>query len=175
MQRLVTVLLLMMARTHSFNIMDYTHYIEYLPYRVEGLAGFEDFRTAQNPRAAIRDRKMEVGTLQMQVEEVLADPLWPTRWPYSYEDFRPIDYARDEPIPTQYQYQYSQSLMEADHVIIVPGLVRVPIRRHFVMPKDKFAFAGTVQPVLLQLQQSARQTAYSIQHTAGPGWACLLA
>ncbi|KAJ1420811.1 hypothetical protein B484DRAFT_304844, partial [Ochromonadaceae sp. CCMP2298] len=55
--------------------------------------------------------------LKMQVEEVLANPLWPTRWPYSYEDFRPVDYTRDEPIPTQYQYQYSQSLIEADHHI----------------------------------------------------------
>jgi hypothetical protein len=143
---LVNVLLAMMATTHSFNIMDYTHYIEYLPYRVEGLQGFEDFRTAANPPSPLRDRKMEVGTLKMQVEEVLANPLWPTRWPYSYEDFRPVDYTRDEPIPTQYQYQYSQSLIEADHVIIVPGLVRLPIRRHFVMPKDKFAFAGIPPP-----------------------------
>ena len=88
--------------------MDYTHYIDYLPYRVEGLAGFEDFRTVANPPSHLRNRKMEIGTLTLSVEDVLVDPLWPSKWPYSFEDFRPLDYTRDQIINTAAQYEYSQ-------------------------------------------------------------------
>jgi len=73
--------------------------------------------------------------------DVLANPLWPRSWPYSFEDFRPLDYTRDEPINTLPQYQFSQSLIMADHVIVVPGLLRLPIRRHYILPKDKVALA----------------------------------
>lgn len=33
----------------------------------------------------------------------------------------------------------------ADHATIIPGILRLPIRRHFVMPKDKFALAEHLQ------------------------------
>lgn len=92
----------------AFRLIDYTHYIDYLPYRVEGLAGFEDFRTAANPPSHLRNRKMETGTLRLDVEDVLVNPLWPSKWPYSFEDFRPLDYTRDEVINTAAQYEYSQ-------------------------------------------------------------------
>ena len=49
----------------AFNIADYTIYLDYLPLRQEGLAGFEDFRTALNPPLALRNRKMELGTLKV--------------------------------------------------------------------------------------------------------------
>lgn len=49
----------------SFNIIDYTHYIDYLPVRQEGLAAFEDFRTSLSPPSALRNRKMEIGQLQV--------------------------------------------------------------------------------------------------------------
>jgi hypothetical protein len=37
------------------------------------------------------------------------------------------------------QYQFSQSALAADQIMIIPGILRVPIRRHFIYPKDKFA------------------------------------
>lgn len=49
----------------AFNIVDYTHYIDYLPVRQEGLAAFEDFRTSLSPPSALRNRKMEIGQLQV--------------------------------------------------------------------------------------------------------------
>eukprot|EP00981_Chlorochromonas_danica_P006601 scaffold1438_cov173-Ochromonas_danica.AAC.6 len=33
----------------------------------------------------------------------------------------------------------------ADHATIIPGILRLPIRRHFVMPKDKFSLAEHLQ------------------------------
>lgn len=128
----------------AFNIMDYSHYFDYLPYRKEGLTAFEDFRTAPMPPSHLRERKMEIGSVDIQkfgVEDVLIDPKWPTRWPYSFEDFRPLDYTRDEIFNTAVQYEYSQSLIMADHVTIVPGVFRLPIRRHFILPKDKVAWS----------------------------------
>jgi hypothetical protein len=125
--------------------MDYSHYVDYLPYRQEGLASFEDFRTAPYPPTHLRNRKMEIGALDnfnIDVSDVLVNPKWPTRWPYGYEDFRPLDYTRDlGPTNTGPQYEFSQNLMRADHLTIIPGLLRLPIRRHFVLPKDKFALA----------------------------------
>ena len=50
----------------SFNIIDYTHYLDYLPIRQEGLAGFEDFRTSLSPPLHIRNRKMDIGTLKVR-------------------------------------------------------------------------------------------------------------
>jgi len=44
----------------------------------------------------------------LQVEDVLIDPVWPSKWPYSFEDFRPLDYTRDEVTNTAVQYSYSQ-------------------------------------------------------------------
>lgn len=125
----------------SFNIADYTHYLDYLPYRNEGLASFDDFRTALVPPSHIRNRKMDMGTVNLQVEDVLNNPIWPAKWPYGFEDFRPLDYTRDEMFNTQAQYQYSQSLIASDHVTLIPGILRLPIRRHFILPKDKFALA----------------------------------
>ena len=46
--------------------------------------------------------------LMMKVEDVLLDPVWPSKWPYSFEDFRPLDYTRDEVTNTAVQYSYSQ-------------------------------------------------------------------
>jgi hypothetical protein len=43
---LIAVCLLQNASVFSFNIMDYSHYLDYLPLRQEGIAWFEDFRTA---------------------------------------------------------------------------------------------------------------------------------
>ena len=48
------------------------------------------------------------GSPLIGVEDILVNPVWPSRWPYSYEDFRPLDYHRDEPINTGPQYVYSQ-------------------------------------------------------------------
>lgn len=62
--------------------MDYSHYMDYLPYKQEGLSGtlyhhhtcihnliiiiiaFEDFRTAPIPPTQLRNRKMETGSLK---------------------------------------------------------------------------------------------------------------
>jgi hypothetical protein len=125
-----------------FNILDYSHYADYLAYRQEGLIGLEDFRTAQNPPLHLRDRKMEIGSIKLTVEEVLLNPLWPNKWPYSFEDFRPLDYTRDEPFNTALQYSYSQRLIESDRVAILPAFLDLPIKRHFIYPKDKIAFSG---------------------------------
>ncbi len=96
-------------QVQPFNIADYTHYIDYLPYRQDGSVSFEDFRTAINPPLALRNRKMEIGELKLSVEEVLANPIWPKKWPYVFEDFRPLDYTRDKQYQTLPQYAYSQT------------------------------------------------------------------
>ena len=105
---LIILSILTLNNVNSFKLSDYTHYTDYLPYRIEGLSGFETFRTATNPPSHLRDRKMEIGTLKLQVEDVLADPVWPSTWPFSFEDFRPLDYTRDEVINIGPQYEYSQ-------------------------------------------------------------------
>ena len=135
---------LLLSHAIAFNIMDYTHYLDYLPYRQEGLQSFEDFRTAPYPPTHLRNRKMEIGSLEnlnIGVEDVLISPKWPTRWPYGFEDFRPLDYARDDVTNTGVQYEYSQNLLYADHLTLIPGILRLPIRRHFILPKDKFSLA----------------------------------
>jgi hypothetical protein len=38
---IVVVILKTIHFVESFNLMDYTHYLDYLPYRQEGLASFE--------------------------------------------------------------------------------------------------------------------------------------
>ncbi len=58
-------LLVRLCPVSPFNILDYTHYLDYLPLRQEGLAGFEDFRTSLSPPSALRNRKMEIGTLKV--------------------------------------------------------------------------------------------------------------
>jgi SAM-dependent methyltransferase len=73
------------------------------------------------------------------IENVLIDPIWPSKWPYGKEDFRPLDYTRDDIINTLPQYQYSQSLIETNFITLVPGIFRVPTNRHFILPKDKIA------------------------------------
>jgi len=143
----VLVLLLGTWEGGCFKLIDYAHYLDYIPYRQEGLAGFEDFRTNGAPPTLLRNRKMEVGTLggKVAVEDVLLNALWPKTWPYGPEDFRPQDYTRDEVMNCLIDYSYSQSLIAADHVTIIPGIFRIPIRRHWVLPKDKLAFADHLQ------------------------------
>jgi len=82
------------------------------------------------------ERKMETGTLQVSVEDVLEKVVWPSRWPYGKEDFRPFDYTCDEVLNTGAQYIYSQSLIQSMVVQIIPALLRVPI---YILPKDKLA------------------------------------
>jgi hypothetical protein len=53
---------------------------------------------------------MECGSLSLQVEDLLADPVWPSKWPYGFEDFRPQDYSR-EVLNTLAQYQFSRRYM----------------------------------------------------------------
>jgi hypothetical protein len=161
--------------------MDYTHYFDYLPYRQEGLTAFEDFRTAPIAPSALRNRKMEVGgnANKLDVEDILVNPTWPTKWPYGFEDFRPCDYTRDDIINTLPQYQYSQSLISSDHVTIVPGLFRLPIRRHFIMPKDKLAladhysdqfFEGAKVLELFSVYESILPPDVELGPTVGVGW-----
>ena len=63
---LLLVVSLLFSISNAFNIVDYTHYIDYLPVRQEGLAAFEDFRTSLSPPSALRNRKMEIGQLQVR-------------------------------------------------------------------------------------------------------------
>ncbi len=172
-------LLLLVRTVTSWSI---AHYLDYLPYRQEGLAAFEDFRTAPTAPSALRNRKMQLGPLQaVDVEDVLLDPIWPKKWPYGTEDFRPFDYTRDEIIPTMMQYQYSQSLIASDHIIVVPGLLRVPIKRHFILPKDMVAlndhysqyfFDGANVLELFSVYESILPRKYrnKLGATVGIGW-----
>lgn len=164
----------------SFNIKAYTHYLDYLPFRYEGLAAYETFHTAPMPPSALRNRKMEIppGT-SMNVEDVLVNPIWPTRWPYSYEDFRPCDYTRDEIINTLPQYQFTQSLITADNIIIIPGFLSVPIDRHFILPKDKISlsehmneyfFDGAKVLELFSTYESILPSNAELGPTVGVGW-----
>ena len=83
----------------------------------------------------------------MTPETVLANPVWPKRWPYGPEDFRPLgiypplfslfyfvnlshnfcsrlyetDYTRDDVINTGPQYTFSQSLIVTDQATLFPG------------------------------------------------------
>ena len=141
----VYYLVFFVVEATAFNLMEVSHYLDYLPYRQEGLAAWEDFRTAAEPPTALRNRKMEVGGLRLDVEAILDNPVWPASWPYSGEDFRPFDYTRDEVLNTGAQYVYSQSLIQSDQIQLIPGLLRVPIRRHFILPKDKLAWADHLQ------------------------------
>ena len=142
---LLSILLLLITcfrtlESLAFNLADASHYLDYMPAQRDGTnALIEDFRTSHIPPTHLRNRKMGIGSTQLQVEEVLANPVWPSKWPYAHEDFRPCDYTRDQPSNTIAQYQYSQSLIDAANVQLFPGLLRVPIRRHFILPKDKVA------------------------------------
>lgn len=128
------------SRGDAFNVADYTHYLDYLPYRQQGFASFEGFLTSQKPPIALRDRKMDLGPLKLDVDEVLGKAVWPKRWPYSSEDFRPLDYSYDDVINTGATYQLTQSMIMANKAAIFPG-VSLPIKRHFIFPKDKVALA----------------------------------
>lgn len=46
----------LISHVNAFQLQDYTHYLDYLPYRQEGLAFFEDFRTAAMPSTNLRNR-----------------------------------------------------------------------------------------------------------------------
>lgn len=122
---------------------------------------------------------MEISDLKLQVEDVLANPLWPSRWPYGFEDFRPLDYTRDDVINTGAQYEFSQSLIMCDHVTLIPGILRFPIRRHFIFPKDKFAlsehmsqyfFDGAKVLELFSCYESILPPGSSLGATVGVGW-----
>jgi len=139
----------------------------------------KDFRTASTPPVHIRDRKMETGYLKVQIEDVLTNPLWPSRWPYGFEDFRPLDYTRDDVLNTAAQYEFSQSLLMTDHVTLIPGIVRFPIRRHFIQPKDKFAlsehlsqhlFDGAKVLELFSCYESILPPRIQLGPTVGVGW-----
>ena len=56
-------ILLIISKHQAFNLIDYTHYLDYLPIRQEGWI-FEDFRTAANPPLPLRNRKMKVDALK---------------------------------------------------------------------------------------------------------------
>lgn len=90
------------------------------------------------------------------VEEVLLNPTWPAKWPYGIEDFRPLDYTRDEVSNTLAQYQYSQSLLESTFITIFPGALRVPVNRHFVLPKDKIALKEHLYPYIIENKQAKK-------------------
>ena len=174
------ILLSTIKEIQPFSIADYTHYFDYVPYRNDGLAAFDDFRTAAYPPTHLRDRKMELGKIKLQVEDVLNKPTWPTNWPYGVEDFRPLDYTRDEVINTMALYQYSQSLLVSDHVTIIPGIFRLPIRRHFINPKDQIAmrehlsqymFDGAKVLELFSVYESILPTdSVKLGPTVGVGW-----
>ena len=110
---LLTLLTLQAPPSASFSLLDIAHYLDYIPYRQEGLVAFEDFRAAPYPPLPLRNRKMEIGPgLQhLSVEDITDINVWPSNWPYGPEDFRPMDYGRDEVANTLPQYQYSQSLI----------------------------------------------------------------
>lgn len=60
----------------GFNLKDFAHYLDYVPYRRDGYGDFiEDFRTAGAPPTHIKNRKMETGGLRIEVEDVLANPV----------------------------------------------------------------------------------------------------
>ena len=144
----VCLVALQLPSLHPFSILDVSHYLDYLPYRQEGLVAFEDFRTAPYPPLHLRNRKMDTGAVKLSVEEVCELNVWPANWPFGPEDFRPMDYGRDEVINTLPQYQFSQSLIESDQATLIPGFLRVPIRRHFILPKDKVALAEHLRPII---------------------------
>lgn len=122
------IALLVLAQCSSglnLGLADLTHYTDYLPSRRDGTGNFvDDFRTAGVSPSHLRNRKMDIGGLRLQVEDVLANPIWPAKWPYTFEDFRPCDYTRDEPTNTIAQYQYSQQLVDATNVALLPGIFR---------------------------------------------------
>ena len=80
-----------MSGAQAFNVMDYSHYLDYLPYRQEGLVAFEDFRTAPYPPLHLRNRKMDTGAVKLSVEIVRELNVWPANWPFGPEDFRPME------------------------------------------------------------------------------------
>ena len=49
-------------RSKLNDLTDYTHYLDYLPFRQEGLL-VDDFRTAPYPPTSLRNRKMVIGIL----------------------------------------------------------------------------------------------------------------
>ena len=136
------------------SIEEYTHLLDYLPYRQEGLGAWEDFRTSPIAPTTLRDRKMYLKFFSFfnfekkNLESVLDDPLWPSKWPFGNEDFRPFDYTRDEVINILPQYSYSQSLIKSDQIQIIPGLFRLPTRRHFILPKDKISLSDHMSIML---------------------------
>eukprot|EP01038_Epipyxis_sp_PR26KG_P008398 gene8398-11356_t len=176
------IFLIFSYKVLSFDIIDYSHYLDYLPYRLEGFSAIEDFRTAPNPPLHLRNRKMELGPLgrlNIKVEDVLKSPLWPSKWPYGFEDFRPLDYTRDDVINTGPQYEFSQSLIKADNIALIPGILRVPIRRHFILPKDKIAlsdhmseyfFDGARVLELFSCYSSILPKGFDLGPTVGVGW-----
>ena len=175
------LLLVHLPAARPFSILDISHYLDYLPYRQEGLVAFEDFRTAPYPPLHLRNRKMDTGKVRIPVEDVSYVNVWPANWPYGPEDFRPMDYGRDEVLNTLPQYVYSQSLIESDQITLIPGFLRVPVRRHFVLPKDKVALSEhmgeLIQPGATVLELFSTYDSILPPVTLGPtvgvGWSVL--
>lgn len=140
--RILYTIVLLLYVVECFNLGDYSHYIDYIPAIQEGylFTNFNDFKTSRTPPSSLRNRKMK-SNLKLSIEEVLKNPLWPSTWPYGFEDFRPADYNKDEVINTVVEYKASASLLRAENWIAVVGLLKVPIRRHFIYTKDKIALA----------------------------------
>jgi hypothetical protein len=107
----VTILcvhLIIATTTVGLKLSDQTHYLDYLPVRQDSFLT-NDFRTSTVPALHLRERKISIPpNSQRSVEDLLNKIVWPARWPYSYEDFRPVDYTRDEVTATDLQYEYSQ-------------------------------------------------------------------
>lgn len=91
----------------AFQLSRYTYYLDYLAQ--DPLLSLNDFRTQKVPPAHLRDRgKMKILPSVKDIETLLEKVTWPKAWPYSFEDFRPLDYTRDEVFLTDVQYEYSQ-------------------------------------------------------------------
>lgn len=100
-----------LACIDAWQLKELANYVDYLPFKKSGLASNEDFRTAAAPPIHLRNRKMQINPNilnKVQVEDVLKNVVWPKSWPYSFEDFRSVDYTNDEPLDLASQYQYSQ-------------------------------------------------------------------
>jgi len=140
------LILLCSFHIFAFNVMEFSHYIDYLPHNQDKyfLTNIEDFRTMNIPSTHIRDRKVELGPVsKLSVEEVLKNPIWPAKWPYGFEDFRPWDYTKNIPFNTMMDYAYGNSLYQKDQVSLFPDLrfLKFPIRRNWIRPKEQFALA----------------------------------
>lgn len=60
------VMALCVKTVWSFNILDFSHYMDYLPTVQDGTNSvFDDFRTAATAPTLLKNRKMEIGNLKV--------------------------------------------------------------------------------------------------------------